>query len=92
MTEVIAQNRGYFFQKALFEMFDKILSSPLKPATSVEKATSQIYEVSPLINSENLEPFAIFAKLLAVSLLNLITLQYCARSNPRHLIFNIFVK
>ena len=54
MTEVIAQNRGYFFQKALFEMFDKILSSPLKPATSVEKATSQIYEVSPLINSENL--------------------------------------
>ena len=54
MTEVIAQNSGYFFQKALFEMFDKILSSPLKPATSEKKAPSQIYEVSPLINSENL--------------------------------------
>ena len=54
MTEVIAQNSGYFFQRALFEMFDKILSSPLKPATSEKKAPSQIYEVSPLINSENL--------------------------------------
>ena len=56
-----------------------------------EKAPTQMFDRvlnSPLITSK--KSLVIFAKLLAICLLNLITFQYCAWSNPRDLIFNIF--
>ena len=41
-----------------------------------------------LITPKNLQPLIILAKLLAICLLNLINIKYCAWSFPRDLIFN----
>ena len=60
-------------------MFGKILSSPLKPVTTLRKSsTSDVDWVLnlPLITSENLQPLVIFAKLLVICLLNLISIVH----------------
>ena len=71
-------------------MYGKILSLPLRPVTTCGKifisAVWQGFEFTFVL--------IIFAKLFPICLLHLINIpvicQYCAPSNPRDLMFNIF--